>query len=241
MTSPYVRLGAAALAVASLFVASAAWAQATKTPAPAPAGAAPAQPTGPVKIDLVAMQSPWTKLCAKDPSVGKEVCYTTRDFGQAGSQGPTLAMAVYQMAGEDKRNVRFLLPLGLLLRPGFRMTLDKGEPVDGKFALCFQTGCFGEAEINGAALAVLKKSATAAIAVRNQANTEVTFNIPMKDFAAAFEGPPIDPKVLEQQNQELQKQLEEKARLQREQLEKSQSSAQPAPSPSPSPAATPPK
>jgi invasion protein IalB len=245
MTSSFVRLGASASAVAMLFVAGAAFAQATKSPTPAPAPAppgAPAQPTGPVKLDLVAMQSPWTKLCGKDASNnGREVCYTTRDFGQSGGQGPTLAMAVYQMAGEDKRNVRFLLPLGLLLRPGFRMTLEKGEPIDGKFALCFPTGCFAEAEINGATLGVLKKSPTAAIAVRNQANVEVTFNIPMKDFAAAFDGPPIDPKVLEQQNQELQHQLEEKARLQREQLEKSQSSAQPAPSPSPSTTPTPPK
>jgi invasion protein IalB len=135
MTSPYVRLGGSALAVAAMFVAGAAWAQSPKTAAPA-AG----QPGGPVKLDLIAMQSPWTKLCAKDPSTGKETCYTTRDFGQAGGQGPTLAMAVYSQAGEDKRNVRFLLPLGLLLRPGFRMTLEKGEPIDGKFGFCFPTG-----------------------------------------------------------------------------------------------------
>jgi invasion protein IalB len=239
MNSPFARLGAAALAVAALLGADAARAQTTKPLAPAGA-----QPTGPVKLDLVAMQSPWTKICAKDASNGKEVCYTTRDFGQNNGQSPTLAMAVYQIAGEDKRMIRFLLPVGLLLRPGFRMTLEKGEPIDGKFAICFPNGCFAEGEINGSTLNVLKKSPIASVSVRNQANVEVTFNIPMKDFAAAFDGPPVDPKVLEQQNQELQKQLEEKARLQREQLEKSQSNAQPttpAPAPTPAPAATPPK
>ncbi len=51
----------------------------------------------------------------------------------------------------------------------------------------------------------------------------------MKDFAAAFDGPAVDPKVLEQQQQELQKQLEEKAKQQREQLEKQQSSTPAAP------------
>ena len=71
--------------------------------------------------------------------------------------------------------------------------------------------------------------------VRNQANIEVTFNLPMKDFGTAFDGPPVDPKVLEQQNQELQKQLEEKARQQRQQLESS-SPARPPPAPAPAPA-----
>ena len=61
--------------------------------------------------------------------------------------------------------------------------------------------------------------------VRNQANSEVTFTLPMKDFGAAFDGPPIDPAVLEQRNQEIQKQLEEKAKQQRQELEKQSSQA----------------
>ena len=229
MTSPFVRLGALALAAVTLFGADAAFAQTTKpaaTPAPAPSAQPQPAPPGPLKIELQPMQSPWTKLCAKDPSNGKEVCYTTRDFGQAADQPPTLAMAVYQITGEDKRMVRFLLPVGLLLRPGFRLVLDKGEPIAGKFAICFPNGCC--AELNGASMTALKKVATAAVVVRNQANLEVTFDIPMKEFAAAFDGPAVDPKVIEQQNQALQKQLEEKARQQREQLEKQQPPAAPA-------------
>jgi invasion protein IalB len=175
------------------------------------------------------MQSPWTKICGKDQGNNKEVCYTTRDFGQASDQPPTLAVAIYQMSGEDRRIARFLLPVALMLKPGFRLFIDKGEPIDGKFAICFPNGCFAEAELNGATIATLKKAQNATIQVRNQGNVEVNFTLPMKDFAAAFDGPAVDPKVLEQQSQELQKQLEEKARVQREQLEKQ--SGQPAPQP----------
>ena len=49
----------------------------------------------------------------------------TRDFGQAADQPPTLAIAVYQMSNEDRRIARFLLPVGLLLKPGFRLIIDK--------------------------------------------------------------------------------------------------------------------
>ena len=154
-----------------------------------PRPAAPAAPAGPVKLDLKPMQAPWTKICGKDQASSKEVCYTTRDFGQAADQPPTLAIAVYQMSGEESRIARFLLPVGLLLRPGFRLVIDKGEPIEGKFAICFPNGCFAEAELNGKTIGDLKKAQIASVIVRNQANIEVTFNLPMKDFGAAFDGP----------------------------------------------------
>ena len=233
MTFPFERRGALVLAAAAVLAASGAMAQTAK-PAPAPSatpaapmgppapGAAPAAPSGPVKLDLTPMQAPWTKICGKDQGSGKEVCYTTRDFGQAADQPPTRAIEVYQMSNEERRIARFLLPVGLLLRPGFRLVIDKGEPIDGKFAICFPNGCFDEADLNNKSVADLKKAQVASVIVRNQANVEVTFNLPMKDFGAAFDGAAVDPKVLEQQNQELQKQLEQRAQAQRQKLEQQQ-------------------
>ncbi len=239
MTFPFERRGALMLAAAAVLAASGALAQTKPAPTPsataapaAPAApgapAAPAgAPSGPVKLDLTPMQAPWTKICGKDQTSGKEVCYTTRDFGQAADQPPTLAIAVYQMTNEDRRIARFLLPVGLLLRPGFRLVIDKGEPIDGKFAICFPNGCFAEADLNAKTIGDLKKAQIASVIVRNQANIEVTFNLPMKDFGAAFDGPAVDPKVLEQQNQELQKQLQLRAEEQRKKLEQQQSSGAP--------------
>jgi invasion protein IalB len=255
MTFPFERRGALVLAAGLVLTASGALAQSAKqTPAapvqvaqaaPAAPAAPAAAPSGPVKLDLSPMQAPWTKICGKDQNTGMEVCYTTRDFGQAADQPPTLAVAVYQMSSEDRRIARFLLPVGLLLKPGFRLVIDKGDPIEGKFAICFPNGCFAEADLNGKTLDALKKAQTASVIVRNQANIEVTFNLPMKEFGAAFDGPAVDPKLLEQQNQELQKQLEQRAEEQRKKLEQQQQSAAPAPgaapAPAPAPAATPAK
>jgi invasion protein IalB len=225
MTFPFVRMAAMAFAAAAIMGDDAALAQATKPAAPAPGQAA-----GPVKLELVGLQPQWVKQCSKDPS-GKEVCLTQREFGQVVDQPPTLIIAVYQI-GEEHRFARFVLPLGFLLSPGFRLLPEKGEPIPGRFAFCLPQGCFAEAELGNAGINALKKSTTASVVVRNQANNEVTFTFPMRDFGAAYDGPPMDPKVVEQQNQQLQHQLEEKARQQREQLEK-QSGAQPTPAPTP--------
>ena len=235
-----MRLGA--LALATVMGASLAAAQtpkptpsATPSAAPAPTGA-PAAPQ-PIKLDLIPLQAPWTKVCQKDPSGAKEFCRTIRAFGQAIDQPPTLAMAFDALTGEEKKIVRMQLPEGLLLRPGFRLIVEKSDPIDGRYSICASGSCFAEAEINTAQLAILKKAQIASVVVRNQVGAEVTFNVPMHDFAAAIDGPPVDPKKIEEQNKALQEQLEKKAQEQRDQIEKQQ----PAPSPSAAPATPAPK
>jgi invasion protein IalB len=218
-----LRLGALALTV---FGASVAFAQSPKPAAPAAGAAAGPQP---IKLDLIPLQAPWTKVCQKDPNGSKEFCRTIRAFGQAADQPPTLAMAIDTLSGEDKKIVRMQLPEGLLLRPGFRIVMEKVDPIDGRYSICAGGSCFAEADINNAALNQLKKAQIASIVVRNQVGAEVTFNVPMHDFAAALDGPPVDPKKIEEQNKALQDQLEKKAKEQREQIEKG---APPAPAPS---------
>jgi invasion protein IalB len=176
-------------------------------------------------------------VCQKDPNGSKEFCRTIRAFGQAADQPPTLAVAIDSLSGEDKKIVRLQLPEGLLLRPGFRLLIDKLDPIDGRYSICAGGSCFAEAELTAANLNALKKAAIASVVVRNQIGAEVTFNVPMHDFAAAYDGPAVDPKKIEEQNKTLQGQLE-----------KNQATPTPAPaasapatSPSPTPSAKPTK
>eukprot|EP01037_Dinobryon_pediforme_P011082 gene11082-11162_t len=204
---------------------------AAPAPAPAPAEAAPEVPA---KVQLQPSQADWTKVCGKDEAAGKEICYTTRDFGQAPDQPPVLALAVYDVKGDDKRILRMLLPVALMLKPGFRYTIDQSAPREGSFAICFPNGCFAESEITGDILGSLKKATNLNVTVRNQVGSDVTFVIPVAGFGKAFDGAAVDPKLLQQQQEELQRQLEERAKKQREELEKNGATA-PAPTPAPAP------
>ncbi len=249
----------ATILVGSLFLPGAAFAQATTAPAkkpaappahapaapaaPAPTPAAPAaqpdaaagqQPAGPVKADLVPTQASWTKVCGKDQAAGKDICYTTRDFGVQADQQPILALAVYDIKGDDTRIVRLLLPIGLMLPPGFRFAVDRGAPTDGAFQICFPNGCFAEAKIKGPTVDSFKKGTSLTVLVKNQVGNEVDFNIPLSGFGDAFDGPAIDPKVLEEQQKKLQEELQKRAEEERKKLEASQpagSAAAPAAAP----------
>lgn len=237
MHFPLTRAGAAAvLACLSLTGLGAdAFAQAAKKPAaaaPAPAAAGaptPPAPQGPIKVDLQPAQADWTKVCGKDQGNGKEICYTTRDFGTAPDQPPAIAVAIYDVKGDDLRVVRLLMPVGLLLKPGFRFSADKGPQLEGNFEICMPNGCFAEAKVKGPTIDSMKKATALNVAVKNSANIEVDFGIPMAGFGKAFDGAPIDPKVLQAQQEALQKQLEARAQQERQKLENQQKAAAPAP------------
>jgi len=131
-----------------------------------------------------------------------------------------------------------------MLRPGFRFAIDKGETLAGSFEICFPNGCFAEAKVKGATIDQIKKGSILSVAVKNQVNNEITFAIPLAGFARAFDGPPIDPKVLEEQQKKLQEELQKRAEEERKRLEATKpdaakSSAAPAP-PAPGTAPAPP-
>jgi len=246
------RLGAAALGMSLALAAGAAVAQnAPAKPAAqpaAPAPAAPAQgaqgqpaPPPPSKVDLVSPEPQWAKFCAKEPNSGRDACATMRDFATSADQPPMISVNVFELQGEERRKLRLLmLPIGMLLKPGFRVIIDKGEPIDGKYDMCFQNACSAEIDIGAKALDALKKGQTMSVVMRvpggDPSGRELTFNIPLKDLGPAFDGKPTDPKVLEQQRQELQQQLQKKAEEQRKLLEQ-QNAAPPSPVGTAAPAA----
>jgi invasion protein IalB len=195
------------------------------TPAPSPeqAQAQPGQgqPQGPMKVDLQPSQPDWTKVCGKDQAANKEICYTTRDFGTQADQPPVLALAVYDVKGDDTKIIRMLVPVGLMLRPGFRFSIDKGPQMEGAYEICFPNGCFGEAKVKSNIIDSMKKATALSVTVKNQVNAEVNFNIPLANFGKAYDGPPIDPKVLEEQQKKLQEELQKRADEERKKLEAS--------------------
>ncbi len=214
------RYGAAALGLCFAFASAESFAQ-TPRPTQKPAAQAPAAPPAAAsnRVELKPSQPEWTKVCGKDPQAGKEICYTTRDFGQAAEQQPVLAVAVYDVKGDAQRIVRLLLPVGLLLRPGFRFSIDKGAALEGAYEICFPNGCFAESRLDGKQLEVMKRGTALNINVKNQANAEVVFVVPLEGFGKAFDGPAVDPKVLEEQQKALQAELQKRAEDERRRLE----------------------
>jgi invasion protein IalB len=180
--------------------------------APAPAGAAPvgAPDSGLVQLKPEPSQPDWVKVCGKDPQSNVEICYTTRDFVSDQGQ-PVLAAAIYDVKGKAEKPVRFILPLGLMLAPGVRFAVDQNTSSEAKFVICLPNGCFAEGVTNDAFIGTMKKGSTLNVKFKNQVNSEVTFQVPLAGFGKAFDGAPLDPKVVEDQQKKLQEELQKRS------------------------------
>ncbi|HXY59261.1 MAG TPA: invasion associated locus B family protein [Methylocystis sp.] len=220
------------LAAATLLASGAASAQ---QPAPAPA-AGQGQPQGPISVDLVGVEQDWVKVCGQaDPQT--TACYTVRDFGPKADQ-PIMAFQVFDQKGATDKLVRVLLPLGLQLKPGFRISVDSSPFESGGYEVCFQAGCFAEAKLKSSLVDSMKKGQQVTLVVKNAGGAEVTLKVPLAGFGKAYDGPATDPKVLEEQQKKLQAELEKKAaEMRKQQLPQQAAPTAPAPAPaSPAPA-----
>jgi hypothetical protein len=88
-------------------------------------------------------------------------------------------------------------------------------------------------EANADMVGKLKKGQQLAVQAINGNGQPVSLLLPLADFAKAYDGPPTDPKVFEEQQKKLQDELQARADKARKELEAKQGAA--------GAAATPPK
>ena len=179
----------------------------------------PAQPPGPAPVVVELKASPsqpeWTKVCGKDERANTEICYTTRDFVTDKGQR-IVAVALYDVKAKNApKTLRILMPLGLLVPPGIRIAAEKSQPAAGRYSACLPHGCFAEAAVKDDLVAALKKGGALTVSARNQAGKEITFAVPTDGFGKAFDGPPVDPQVLAEQQKKIQEELQKRAEEQR--------------------------
>jgi len=198
------------------------------TPAkPAQAQPAPAQPeqaTADGQPQLI--YSPWVKICNKsDPAQNqKAVCVTAKD-GRLENGMPVAAVALIEPEGDARKLIRITVPLGMQLQHGTRMIVDTEPPLTAPYFLCFPNGCMADYEATADMVSKLKKGKQLTIQAINMQGTAISLPLPLADFAKAYDGPPTDPKVLEEQQRKLQEELQKKAEEARKKLESQQPSA----------------
>jgi len=213
---------------------------------PAP-GAQPGQPGQPgqngQQVQLIF--SPWTKFCLKgqpgqapDPNA-KQVCFTGKDARVESGQ-PVAAAVLIEPEGQERKILRITLPLGMQLVHGTRVIIDQNQPLTAPYVICFTNGCMADYDANAEMIGKLKKGQGLVLQAINATGQPISLVMPLGDFAKAYDGPPTDPKVFEEQQRKLQEELQRRADEARKKLESQQgaptSSATPPPGQSPPPA-----
>ncbi len=202
-------------------------------PAPAQAQQQPAPAAGQQQGEVQLIYSPWTKFCLKGQEANaKQVCFTGKD-ARLESGMPVVAAVLIEPEGEAKKVLRVTLPLGMQLVHGTRVIIDQNQPSQGPYVICFTNGCMSDYEVNADLVGKLKKGQQLAVQAINGNGQPVSLLLPLNDFAKAYDGPPTDPKVFEEQQKKLQEELQARADKARKELEAKGGAAGAAPAPAP--------
>ncbi|HEX3936288.1 MAG TPA: invasion associated locus B family protein [Xanthobacteraceae bacterium] len=195
--------------------------------APAPAAPAPAQAGQPEQQQPVQLiYSPWTKFCLKnqnDPNA-KQVCFTGKD-ARIESGMPVVAAVLIEPEGEPKKILRVTLPLGMQLIHGTRVIIDQNQPMTAPYVICFTNGCMADYDATTDMINKMKKGQGLVVQAINSTGQPISLVLPLTDFAKAYDGPPTDPKVFEEQQKKLQEELQKRADEARLKLEQQQGGA----------------
>ena len=83
--------------------------------------------------------------------------------------------------------------------PGRFQRIDNGQPFTAPYVICLSNGCMAEYEASDELIAKMKSGQNLHVQAINGSRQPISIPIPLADFAKAHDGPPIDPKELEQQ------------------------------------------
>jgi len=174
---------------------------------------------GPARSELAPTGAGWVKVCFVEPQTHRQTCYTTRDFAEEGGT-PILSLEVFETKGEDLMLLRVFLPLGLALRPGVRIGLERGETESGAFDACFPAGCYASSNAPAAFVEAMRRGGRILVSVKKLSGEELGFFLPLEGFGRAFDGPGLAPEDIgAEQRKRLQDELAEKAARERRKLE----------------------
>jgi invasion protein IalB len=187
----------------------------------------PAQPAPPQQAQQAPAEppqliySPWTKFCPKDMGGGKQVCVTRKD-ARIESGMPIAAAELIEPEGEPKKLLRITVPLAMRIEHGTRIIIDQNQPQTAPYIACFIIGCIADYEVTADLINQFKKSQQLHIQAIRIDNQPITVPLALAEFAKAYDGPPTDLKVIEEQQKKLQDELQRRAEEARKKLESQQ-------------------
>lgn len=142
--------------------------------------------------------SPWIKACGASQQQPDAIeCLTMTEARLGGGQIYASA-AVIDSGANGKKTLRVTLPLGVLLQPGTRVTIDQGTLMMKPFVICFPSGCMSDYDLNSDAITKLKDGQRLLVQARDASGQNIDLVMPLGDFAKVYDGPSITPSELEE-------------------------------------------
>jgi len=152
--------------------------------------------------------SPWMKFCLN------ETCFIGSDIRT--ECGVIASAVLIEQSGEAKKTLRIMLPTHVKRERGLNFAIDQAQPISRPFDPCYPYGCSAAYEAGLELVDQLKHGQALAVTGVGSNNSAIHRMFPLAGFAEAYDGPPTEPKLFEEQEGKLQEEMERRARGEQE-------------------------
>jgi invasion protein IalB len=137
--------------------------------------------------------SPWMKFCLKSGKTDfKTTCFTGNEVRSEADHSFVATVAIIELE-DGKRTLRVTFPLGMQVAHGTRLIIDREDPQRSPYVICFTSGCMSDYDASSAMIDIMKRGQVLVVQAIDTAGAPLTVQLPLTDFAAAYDGPPSDP------------------------------------------------
>ena len=130
----------------------------------------------------------WQKICFK-PGGAKMVCRTTIS-GTFETGQVAVRIYVTEREGDATTRLQLFLPVGLYMKPGAKLTVDKGTAHKIPYTWCLTNTCIAADLASPALLREMDNGKNLTVEVVDTNLLAVTTSLPLQQFAAVRKGAP---------------------------------------------------
>lgn len=146
--------------------------------------AAPAA-TGPGSV-VRETHGAWQVSCRTPPGAKEEKCALVQSVTAEDRPNVGLTVVFYKAVGEDKKLLRVVVPLGVLLPTGLGLKIDNQDVGNAPFLKCGKRGCVAEVVLQDEVIAKMKTGRTAMFIIFDTPEAGIGIPVSLQGFGDAL-------------------------------------------------------
>jgi len=160
---------------------------ATAAPGPAQGPSLEAAPaaTGPGSI-VKETHGAWQVSCRTPPGAKEEKCALVQSVTAEDRPNVGLTVVFYKAIGEDKKLLRVVVPLGVLLPTGLGLKIDGQDVGNAPFLKCGKRGCVAEVVLQDEVINKMKTGKTAMFIIFDTPEAGIGIPVALQGFGDAL-------------------------------------------------------
>ncbi len=130
----------------------------------------------------------WQVSCRTPPGAREEKCALVQSVTAEDRPNVGLTVVFYKAIGEDKKLLRVVVPLGVLLPTGLGLKIDGEDVGNAPFLKCGKRGCVAEVVLQDQVISKLKTGQNAMFIVFDTPEAGIGIPVSLQGFTDAFSG-----------------------------------------------------